>query len=212
MGGNFSQMLGVNGGFKLTFNADGTGKMELGTDAGELTWAANDDSSIYMTPQSATDAMKQEAILVTLKDGALFVPYEQNGQQTSLIFTHDGSYAGAKQVTAEGAQPITSEADLLGTWNLTGMNLGGISMHGDAQSMASAMGNAATTITFKEGGVLETSSGQGTWAVGPDGATITTTDATGTSTVPVTKMGDDIVIDYSTTFSGTEFIMLMAKA
>jgi hypothetical protein len=212
MGGNFGQMLGVDNGFTMTINADGTGKMTFGDETTDLTWAENDASSIYVTPQSSSGAMKQEATLITLKDGALFMPYEQDGQQASIIFTHDGNYAGAKQISLADAKPITAEADLLGTWKLTGMNMGGISMYGDAKTMAAAMGGEESWVTFKEGGVAEMSSGNGSWAVSSDGATITITDITGTNTLPVLKLDNEIAIDYTAVFGGTEFIMVMAKA
>lgn len=211
MGGNFGEMFGAAEGISLVINADGTGTMAMGEDSSPITWAAEGADTINVTVQSDTGATTQQAIPITLKDDALFMPFEQDGRQATIIFTKDGNYADAKQITMADAKPITSEADLLGKWALVGINMGGVSMYGDASSIAAAMGGEETSITFKEGGVLEMSTGEGSWAVDANGATLTSTDITGTNTVPVVKLGDDIAIDYSAVY-GTDFIMVLAKA
>ena len=211
MGGNFGSMFGEADNISLVINADGTGSMAMGDDSGQITWTAEGADSIWVTPQG-DEASIQEAIQVTMKDDALFMPIEQDGQQVNVILTKDGNYDKAKQITLDDAQPITSEADLIGKWTLVGMNMGGVSMYGDAAAMAAAMGGEESWINFKEGGVLEMSTGEGSWAVSADGATITTTDITGTNTVPVVKLGDEIAVDYSAVYEGLPFIMVLAKA
>ena len=211
MGGNFGEMFGVEEGVTMTVNEDGTGKLTLSDEAGDFTWAANDANSIYVTPQSADGAATQQALLATCKDGALFMPYEQDGQTADLIFTRDGNYAGAKQITLEGAQPITSEEELYGTWKLVGLNMGGVSMTGSADELGAMMAGGASDITFEEGGIAKMTTGDGTWAVTGDGATLTSEDVTGKHTVPILAIGDEIALDYSEAFGGVDFIMVMAK-
>lgn len=145
------------------------------------------------------------------------MPIEQDGRQASIIFTADGNYTGAKKISLDNAKPITSEAELLGTWKLSGLNMGGVSMYGDAQAMAAAVGGQESWIAFKEGGVAEMESGEVAWAVGDDGATLTTTDIMGTNTVPIMALGDEIAIDYSAVIDysasiGHDFIMVMSRA
>ena len=211
MGGNFGEMFGVEEGVTMTVNADGTGKLALSDQAGDFTWAENDASSIYVTPQSADGVTAQQAILATCKDGALFMPYEQGGQTADLVFTRDGNYAGAKQITLEGAVPITSEEKLYGTWKLVGMNMGGVSMTGSAEDLGALMAGGEPDITFEGGGVAQMSAGNGTWAVTADGATLTSEDITGKHTVPILAIGDEIALDYSGAFGGVDFIIAMAK-
>ena len=215
--GNFGDMLDVQDGITLIIATDGTGSMGMGEEATILTWAADGPDSIYATIQSETEFTTQQAIPITYKDGALFMPIGQDGQQASIIFTADGNYADAKQISLDSAKPITSEAELLGTWKLSGLNMGGASMYGDAQALAAAMGGQESWIAFKEGGVAEMESGEGAWAVGDDGATLTTTDIMGTNTVPIVSLGDEIAIDYSDVIdysasTGHDFIMVMSRA
>ena len=209
MGGNFGEMLGVDNGIAMTLNADGTGSMVYGEETVDLSWATEGSDAIYVTVQGG-ELATQEAMLVSYKDDALFMPFEEDGQQATLIFTKDGNYAGAKQISVADATPITSEAQLLGTWKLAGMNMGGVSMYGDVESMTAAMGGEDSSITFKEGGAVEMTGSEGTWAIDANGATLTSTDITGTNTVPVLMLGDDIAIDYSGVY-GIDFIIVMAK-
>ena len=136
----------------------------------------------------------------------------QDDQSATIIFTQDGTYAGAKQISMAEATPITSEADLIGTWKLVGMDMMGISIYGDADSLGSMMGGEADgTITFEQGGVAKSSSGDESWAIDENGATYTTKGLSGDVACPVMKLGDEIAIDASETMGGVELIMVFAK-
>ena len=212
LGGNFGQLLGVGDNGGLTFNADGTGTLTLNSETYSFTWTAEDNGTINVAPQSENAIMKQSIVPVTIKDGAVFMTMEDSGQQGNLIFTKDGTYDKAKQISMADAKPITSEAALLGTWTMVGMNMGGISAYGDAESLKNAMGGTETSVTFKQGGVAELSDGTGSWAIDANGATLTSSDITGTHTVPVMQLGNEIAIDYTEAYGGTEFIFVFAKA
>ena len=95
MGGNFGELAGTGSGGNMVVNADGSGTLELGGTSEPFTWAAEGANSFYLTVQSETGLTAQQAILVTYKDGALFMPFEQDGQQMTAVFTKDGNYAGA---------------------------------------------------------------------------------------------------------------------
>ena len=95
MGGNFGELAGKGSGGDMIINADGSGTLELRGASEPFTWAAEDASSFYLTVQSETGPTAQQAILVTYKDGALFMPFEQDGQQMTAVFTKNGNYAGA---------------------------------------------------------------------------------------------------------------------
>ena len=95
MGGNFGELAGKGSGGDMIINADGSGTLELRGASEPFTWAAEDASSFYLTVQSETGPTAQQAILVTYKDGALFMPFEQDSQQMTAVFTKDGNYAGA---------------------------------------------------------------------------------------------------------------------
>lgn len=212
LGGNFGQLLGVGDNGGLTFNADGTGTLTLNSETYSFTWTEGDGGTINIAPQSENAIMKQSIVPVTIKDGAVFMSMEDNGQQGNLIFTKDGNYDKAKQISMADAKPITSEAALLGTWTMVGMNMGGISAYGNAEALKGAMGGSETSVTFKEGGVADLSDGTGSWTIGANGATLTSTDITGTHTVPVMQLGSEIAIDYTEAYGGTEFVFVFAKA
>lgn len=95
MGGNFGELAGTGSGGNMVVNADGSGTLELRGTSEPFTWAAEGANSFYLTVQSETGLTAQQAILVTYKDGALFMPFEQDGQQMTAVFTKDGNYAGA---------------------------------------------------------------------------------------------------------------------
>ena len=95
MDGSSGELTGTGSGGNMVVNADGSGTLELGGTSGPFTWAAEDASSFYLTVQSETGPTAQQAILVTYKNGALFMPFEQDDQQTTAVFTKDGNYAGA---------------------------------------------------------------------------------------------------------------------
>ena len=212
MAGNFGEIMGVGEGVSMTVNADGTGKMSLGDEGGDFTWAAESDGTIYVTPQSE-EASIQQALPVNLKDGAVFMPYEQDGQEATLIFTKDGTYAGAKVIDVSQGKAITDEKTLLGTWKLSGMDMMGISIYGDAEAIAAMGGGEDSNITFSEGGVLEYAGAQGTWEVGADGATVTITESlAGNGTMPVVLFDDgSIAIDMTEAMQGYEFVAVYTK-
>lgn len=137
---------------------------------------------------------------------------EEDDQVATAIFTHDGTYPEAKVISMDGAEPITSEDDLLGKWKMTAMNFMGVSIYGSSEALENMSGSTEMTITFKEGGVASMETSDGTWEIGNNGATLTSNDVTGTHTYPIKKLGDDIVIDMSESLGGTEFITLMSKA
>ena len=84
-------------------------------------------------------------------------------------------------------------------------------MTGSADDLGAMMYGGESDITFEEGGIAKMTAGDGTWAVADDGATLTSKDITGTHTVPILALGDEIALDYSESFGGYDFIFVMAK-
>ena len=88
----------------------------------------------------------------------------------------------------------------------------GIAMYGDAEALKNATSSGEeVSINFKEDGTAEMNGNAGTWEVTSDGATMTSTDVTGTHTYPVKKLGDDIVLDGSELLNGNEYLMVLSK-
>ena len=215
MAGNFTELLELsdegNGNVTLTVNADKTGVINLGDESAGFTWEMKSDDVMTITPQTDTDKVGETADISYKKD-ALWLTIEQDEQEASLIYTKDGIFPDAKDFRLSDATPITSDKDLIGKWSLSGLKLMGIAMYGEGEALKNATNGTDMYIDFKEDGKAEISNGSGgSWEVNSEGAAITYSDSMGTHTLPVLKLGDDIVVDSSELLNGSEYLMVLSK-
>ncbi len=189
MSGDLSKFVGSDS-FNITLNADGTGTSDIGGEKSEFTWTAESAEKATMTSNGETKD-------IACKDGALQFETTSNDQTITVIFTKDGTYAGAKTISVADAKPITSESELIGTWKITGLNIAGISAYGSADALAQMSNGADTTMTFKEGGDVESGGTTSKWSVTSEGAVLTSGDEDASIKMPIVKLGDDIAIDMS---------------
>ena len=215
MAGNFTELLELsdegNGNVTLTVNADKTGVINLGDESAGFTWEMKSDDVMTITPQTDTDKVGETADISYKKD-ALWLTIEQDEQEASLIYTKDGIFPDAKDFRLSDATPITSDKDLIGKWSLSGLKLMGIAMYGEGEALKNATNGTDMYIDFKEDGKAEISNGSGgSWEVDSEGAAITYSDSMGTHTLPVLKLGDDIVVDSSELLNGNEYLMVLSK-
>ena len=215
MAGNFTELLELsdegNGNVTLTVNADKTGVINLGDESAGFTWELKSDDVMTITPQTDTDKVGETADISYKKD-ALWLTIEQDEQEASLIYTKDGIFPDAKDFRLSDATPITSDKDLIGKWSLSGLKLMGIAMYGEGEALKNATNGTDMYIDFKEDGKAEISNGSGgSWEVDSEGAAITYSDSMGTHTLPVLKLGDDIVVDSSELLNGNEYLMVLSK-
>ena len=215
MAGNFTELLELsdegNGNVTLTVNADKTGVINLGDESAGFTWELKSDDVMTITPQTDTDKVGETADISYKKD-ALWLTIEQDEQVASLIYTKDGIFPDAKDFRLSDATPITSDKDLIGKWSLSGLKLMGIAMYGEGEALKNATNGTDMYIDFKEDGKAEISNGSGgSWEVNSEGAAITYSDSMGTHTLPVLKLGDDIVVDSSELLNGNEYLMVLSK-
>ena len=215
MAGNFTELLELsdegNGNVTLTVNADKTGVINLGDESAGFTWEMKSDDVMTITPQTDTDKVGETADISYKKD-ALWLTIEQEEQEASLIYTKDGIFPDAKDFRLSDATPITSDKELIGKWSLSGLKLMGIAMYGEGEALKNATNGTDMYIDFKEDGKAEISTGSGgSWEVNSEGAAITYSDSMGTHTLPVLKLGDDIVVDSSELLNGNEYLMVLSK-
>lgn len=215
MAGNFTELLELsdegNGNVMLTVNADKTGVINLGDESAGFTWELKSDDVMTITPQTDTDKVGETAD-ISYKEDALWLTIEQDEQEASLIYTKDGIFPDAKDFRLSDATPITSDKDLIGKWSLSGLKLMGIAMYGEGEALKNATNGTDMYIDFKEDGKAEISNGSGgSWEVNSEGAAITYSDSMGTHTLPVLKLGDDIVVDSSELLNGNEYLMVLSK-
>lgn len=211
MSGNFSEMLEISDTGMLNIKEDGTGEISLGEDPVGFTWEQKDENVISLKAEKTTD-YTGDTIEITYEEGALLMEMEQDDQTATAIYTHNGLYDGVREIDLADAEPIISEDDLIGKWTMSGIKMAGITVSGDEESLAAMGSYEQTVMTFEEGGKVATKTGEGSWAIGNDGATYTSEGLTGQITCPVKKLGDDIVIDMTQVFGGSmEFLAVFSR-
>ena len=210
MAGNFGEIAGIDDVGQIVIKEDGTGEIKLGDDSVSFKWEQKGDDRITLTSDDDNEYIGESADVIC-KDDALFMEMKQDGKTARGIFTRDGSYAEARVFDMDDAKAITSEDELLGTWKMTGLKMAGISVYGDPDNLTEMNSGIDSSVTFKEGGVATMNTGDGTWKLDDDGATLTATDITGTHDYTVKRLDDDIVIDMSQILGGTEFITVLSK-
>jgi hypothetical protein len=196
----------------ININDDGTGDIVLGSKddtAIPLTWALKSDDVITADLDNATE-YTAEKIELTFKNDALWLDMSKDDETATGIFTHDGVYPDAKVIKMDEAEAITSKDDLVGNWVMTGMQMLGISMYGDPEAMKEQNNGQEIFMNFKDDGTVEMAATAGTWKIDENGATLYASDITGDYAVPVKKMGDDIVVDYSAVYNA-EWIFVLSK-
>ena len=218
--------------FGLSLKADGTGAFVSGDSTYPVTWT---ESASGITIKDASDASGSAAsasasaasdsasasassadgfggmgdtLELGYSDGVLAMSIEQNGQAATVFFSKDGKLPGASEIVAENAKPITNEADLIGDWKFSGMNLLGLSIYGDAETLNSLSGSSGTdmSISFQAGGKGTMSGSEFTYTVGADGAAM---DSNGTK-IPLKSLDGSLMIDMSEQI-GMPMIMVFSK-
>lgn len=221
LAGKFGQIIGADENSGLEIKEDGTGTLTLGGETDSFTWTEAGSDSIDITVKSdkaGSETTVPQSTRITAKDDALFLTIKQENQEGSLIFTADGKYAGAMEINLDEAKDITSESELIGTWNLVGMDMAGISMYGEGDALQQQLGqagsSASTLLTLEKGGSVKTgseTSGSATWAVDSNGATMTMDGLDGKVNLPIKKLGDQLVVDYTQLLAGLQIVFVYGK-
>ena len=202
MTGDLSAMFESEETSALSIKSDGTGTLTFADDSNDITWKQKDDDTLTISIADAEDPFAA-TIELKSKDDELFLEMSNDEFSGTLIFTADGTTKNAKEISFAEGSDITSEDELLGTWNLTGVRMMGASMYGDASDLSVLAGSEDASITFEAGGTCTMFGGEATWTVGADGAAI---ESLGIS-MPVKSIGDDIMLDVSELMSamGSEY-------
>lgn len=229
MSGDLSTLLGTDTGMEFTFEAGGTGNAAFAGETAAITWEVTGDNGITIkaadTAASSDAAASSEAASASsaaaeateldadnlfatgkLEDGALKLETGDGTESVTMIFTQDGTYAGAKTIDTSAATPITSADALVGSYTLTGLKMMGISMYGDPAALSAVAGDTDTTLTFDADGKVSIMGSAATYAATADGAAITISSVE----IPVQALDDGIAVDMSSVF-GAEMIMVFSK-
>ncbi len=145
---------------------------------------------------------------ITYEEGRLVSKIEGEGFANVLYFTADGSLEGFTVINPENAKPITSDDALIGDWNLTGMNMFGVTMYGDSKAFEGIVGDGTDiSASFAKDGTAKLMGVDVKWSTSADGATV---DFGDDMTVPVLSLDDMILIDMSQAF-GVDIYMAFGK-
>lgn len=212
MTGDFSSIVGSKDGMAMTIKPNGTGELNMNGETAAFTWTQKGVDAITLDVKAAdasassASAASAMTVDVVMEGGALFMDMNQETFSGNAIFTTDGTYAGAKEITSSSMTPITSEDALVGSWTLSGINMMGITMYGDAKDLAAMAGGQDVSLSFEKGGKCHLMGSDATYTVSSDGATITEENIS----IPVKALGDEIAIDM-TDLIGMEMIMVFSK-
>lgn len=192
--------------FKLAINADGTGTMLYAGEGGDITWTQKDANTITIGTTSG------EGIDAVYEDGALKIAMNDDTFSGVLIFTRDGSYPGAKEISLAGAKDITSEDALIGEWSLSGMNMGGMTVYGAKEDLAALAGDDSMAMSLVKGGTGKAFGDDITWEITANGAVITVEG----DQVPVKAFGNDLLLDAHEAagdldLGATDFLLVFSK-
>ena len=204
MTGDLSAILESDELMTLSIKGDGTSSVSINGEAAEATWEQKDDNTITLT---ATAEGETRSFDIAYADGVLSMDMSDEEIQGKALFTADGVLQGAKEISTANATPITSAADLEGEWKLCGINMMGVSMYGDAESIAAVAGDSGTETNIAFSADKATFGGQDmSYTVDENGAAISESGIT----MPIMKLDDStIIIDMSAI--GMDMVMAFSK-
>jgi hypothetical protein len=220
--GDLSAYMGSDADVAVSVKSDGTGTFTWAGEAIPFTWVATGDDSFEASLQSsaAGSGDDQASSLIEsagqtlnfkLENGVLSAIFEDGGQTGGLLFSKDGVLPGAPDYDPAKATPITQESDLIGTWNVVGAYMGGCTVFGSADDLASTIvGSQDMTMVFESGGKCSLGgTSSSTYTIGSDGATIQDSGMT----MSVKKLGDKLILDFGDIMqTGSDMVLVYAKS
>ena len=210
--GNIGAIMGIDN-ISLTLNSDGTGKMTADGEDVAFKWnqGEGDEFSIEFDGKDQSDLFGDSAKLA-FKDNAVQLSVSADEFDGVFAFTKDGKAEGLREVTMEGTKKISSEDELIGTWQLSGMGKDGASIYGDLDAIGSYMPSSMTSgnVKFAKDGKVTIFGEEATWKItSKDNAVITMGD----QKLTVKSSGDEIVMNLgqSTDATDDDVIVMFSK-
>ena len=206
LSGDMSSVLEQSGSSSLEIKADNTGSVTFAGSTVPFDWKLKDDNALDATLKGDSAASSST---ITYADDALKFVMTADGESMTLIFTADGTYSKAKVISMDQGTAITNESDLIGTWKIVGASYNGASAYGTSDALSKMGMGQIATVTFETGGKVKVDDSEGTYTVDANGASITI--AGSSTTIPVKKLGNDLMIDGSGVVQGINVIILLGK-
>lgn len=186
----------------ITIAEGGKGSMSMMGESYDITWTET-ATGATLTPVATEQNPEPTSIDATLEGNALSLMMDEN----KVYFTPDGKYDALKVYDLTAAKDVSSESELVGDWNLASMSMMGITMQGDAATMANQMGLEGTALSFATGGKCTAFGSETTYVVGTDGASITDEGLK----MPLKMLDGQLVIDMGSAY-GMDFSLIFTKA
>lgn len=216
--GNFASMVGAKDKVVLSLAEDGTGSLAIDENSVDLTWEASGENAIEMTADSSfadlglgggkVSADKKSVVVGgTYKDEMLALDLGEADYANIMIFTRDGTIPTLPALTTEAAEAITAGETLVGNWTLSGVNMNGMMLYGDADNLSALVGDQDLSLTIAEDGSVAFMGAKGTYNLSDDGATLVLDEAV----VTVKKIEDDLILEFSEDVAGIPMVMRFAK-
>lgn len=215
--GDLSAVLGDALDMQIAIAEGGTGAIAFNGESVDFAWEAAGDDAIALTvaadeetAEDLTSALGSAGGDATLnlayEDGALVMAVNEDAEDGKLFFTQDGTVQGAAVIDITAGTPITDESALVGDWKLAGMSMMGMSVYGDAETIAAMAGSTDMSLSLAAGGTGTLAGEEIAYTVGADGAAI---GADGVM-LPLLALGDGIALDM-TEVAGLEMVLVYTK-
>ncbi|MBO7673991.1 MAG: hypothetical protein J6S63_03145 [Atopobiaceae bacterium] len=208
--GDLSAFMQAETGMTLEIKDDGTGSFALGEQSIAFTWKL-DGSDIELT--FADDDPDKEAnwdskVARGSLEGETLTLDMEDILNAKLLFSKTGTIDGIFVIDAASAAPITSEDQVPGEWKLSGMNIMGLSVYGDADALSAMSGQSLNAnLTLNEDGTGALSEAPVTWTTDKDGTTLTSVGVE----LPLKSVDDTHVVLDMSSLLGTDLTLLYTK-
>lgn len=183
---------------EFTLNEDGTGKMAFGEDA-DLTWEVTDKDHALLTVEGkGTQTVRYDA-----QHDALFLDATEDDPNV-MAYTKDGKPDSTFGFDVSTAVAFTSVEDVMGDWELYGLDSGGNLFYGNEDALGSMVGNLEDfAFSVKADGSATMGSKDGYTVVESDGAVFLDKDE---MHAPLKSLDDLLLIDVAD--EGEEYYLI----
>ena len=195
--GDAGQALGFSGPAGLSIGEQGTAVLTMGSNRNDCTWVQKAPDSIELTYGSGAKTS------VVCQGGALAM----SGDEGVFVFTADGRYPGLEDIASLKWEPIDSEQPLMGSWNLSCVEMAGITLYGDSADLARKMGLTGASCSFEAGGKCTFMGAAHDYSASQGGAFIVYDGMS----LPVKAVGGKIVVDMTTAYMGTPTALVFSR-
>lgn len=207
--GDFGKSFETVGDMSLTVNQDGTGSIKMADESDDFTWELEGENFIVLAGENLA-----EGLTVEYKNDMLVFEMNDESFSGKAYFSKDGTFGALKPISAGEGTSVTSKDALVGTWNLAGVSMLGMTLYGDAESLSQLGVGTDLKLTFNEDGTATAFGEAATWEIGENGATVVSDPSDSATQMRILTVGDYLALDASEmmgAIGGDDMLMLFQK-